>query len=160
MTDDPFIAAAREQFTVTLGDLRQGIQGATAEALNWRPGEDTNPIAVLAVHVMGSTRWWLSVALGAPRPDRDRAAEFQAAAPGADGLLAHIADGERECLALLDGAREVDWMAVRQTGARPRPGAVEQVTSAWALIHALEHLGEHAGQIALTRQLWDQRTVS
>jgi hypothetical protein len=31
------------------------------------------------------------------------------------------------------------------------------VSAAWALLHALEHLREHEGQLFLTRQLWDQR---
>ena len=94
---------------------------------------------------------------GAPLPDRDRDAEFAATANEADALLAHVADMERQCLALLDGAKDVDWSATRRTHPRPRAGAAEQVTGAWALLHALEHLREHAGQIALTRQLWDQR---
>jgi hypothetical protein len=28
--------------------------------------------------------------------------------------------------------------------------------AAWALMHALEHLREHLGHMALTRQLWEQ----
>ena len=106
---------------------------------------------------MASTRSWLSVAVGAPLPDRDRPSEFltKAAQPGA--LVAHVADMERQCDALLTSASDVDWSALRRTHPRPRPGADETVTGAWALLHALEHLREHAGQIALTRQLWDQR---
>ncbi len=158
---DPVMAAARDLLTVTLGDLRPGVEGASREALNWRPGnEDTNSIAVLALHSMTSTRWWLSVAVGAPLPVRDRDAEFRAAATDAAALLAFIDGMERDCLALLDGARDVDWSAMRRTGPRPRPGADEEVTAAWALVHALQHLREHAGQITLTRQLWDQRARS
>jgi uncharacterized damage-inducible protein DinB len=161
MAGDPFIAAAREALTVTLGDLRPAIEGASTDALNWHPAAaDTNSIAVLAVHSMASTRSWLSVALGAPLPDRDRDSEFRTAAAGADDLLTHIADMERECLALLDAAKDVDWSARRRTHPRPRPGAEQEVNAAWALLHALEHLREHAGQITLTRQLFDQRQAS
>lgn len=39
-----------------------------------------------------------------------------------------------------------------QTHARMSGGA-EQVSAAWALLHALEHLREHVGQMQLTRQL-------
>jgi hypothetical protein len=116
-----------------------------------------NSIAVLTAHAMGSTRSWLSIAVGAPLPDRDRPAEFVAVAENADSLLAHFDDMWRQCDAVLEGARDVDWSALRRTHPRPRPGADETVTGAWALLHALEHLREHAGQIALTRQLWDQR---
>jgi hypothetical protein len=31
------------------------------------------------------------------------------------------------------------------------------VTAAWALLHALDHLGEHVGHAHLTRQLLDER---
>jgi uncharacterized damage-inducible protein DinB len=159
MADDPFIIAARDVLTTTLGDLPPSISGASADALNWQPGTtDTNSIAVLAVHMMASTRAWLSVAVGAALPDRDRDAEFVATADDAEALLAHVADMQRQCLALLDGAQELDWSAKRRTHPRPRPGAEQEVTGAWALLHALEHLREHAGQIALTRQLWDQRS--
>jgi len=160
MPDDPHITAAKDLLNVTLDDMRPAIEGASREALNWRPGaDDTNSIAVLAVHSMTSTRSWLSVAVGAPLPERDRPAEFRAEAENAQALLAFVADMERDCVALLDGARGVDWTAVRRTHPRPRPGAGEQVTGAWALLHALEHLREHSGQMALTRQLWEQRTA-
>jgi hypothetical protein len=33
------------------------------------------------------------------------------------------------------------------------------VLAGWALLHALEHLREHEGQMFLTRQLWDQRAA-
>jgi hypothetical protein len=32
----------------------------------------------------------------------------------------------------------------------------DPVTAAWALLHALEHLREHAAQAQLTRQLWQR----
>ena len=157
MSDDPFIEAARDLFIQTLDDLHPKLEGLTPDALNWRPGdEQTNSIAVLTVHTMASTRSWLSVAVGAALPDRDRPAEFRATAEDAAALVSHVRDMERECLALFEGAENVDWTSNRRTHPRPRPGADEVVTGAWALLHALEHLREHAGQIALTRQLWDQ----
>jgi uncharacterized damage-inducible protein DinB len=158
---DPFIDGARDLFIQTMDDLRPHLEGIPPEALNWRPGDDdTNSIAVLAVHAMASTRSWLSVAVGAPLPDRDRPMEFRATAEDASALLAHVTDMERQCDGLLEHAEDVDWSAMRRTHPRPRPGAEETVSGAWALLHALEHLREHAGQIALTRQLWDQRTPS
>ncbi len=37
-----------------------------------------------------------------------------------------------------------------------RPG-VEEVPAAFALLHALEHLGQHVAHCSLTRQLWESR---
>src|SRR5919106_714996 len=50
-----------------MNHMREAIGGLPPEALGWRPpGEDTNPITVLAVHAMHSTRWWLTIARGLP----------------------------------------------------------------------------------------------
>jgi hypothetical protein len=60
---DPTITAAREIAEESIEGMRGAIVGLPAEALNWRPsGEGTNPIAVLAVHALYSTRSWLAVA--------------------------------------------------------------------------------------------------
>jgi uncharacterized damage-inducible protein DinB len=154
------ITAARENLTTALDDLRPAIEGAPAEAVNWRPGgDDTNSMAVLGVHVMNSTRMWLSVATGAPLPDRDRDSEFVATVPDAAALLAIINRFAGDCHRLLEGATAVDWSALRQTQPRPRPGASEEVTAAFALVHAFGHLREHLGQMMLTRQLWERRAT-
>src|SRR5437762_13656446 len=79
---DPTITAAREIIEESIEGIRGAIAGLPADALNWRPaGEGTNPIAVLAVHAMHSTRSWLAVATGGPLPDRDRDAEFRRSSP-------------------------------------------------------------------------------
>ena len=154
---DPFLAAAREVLALALTEMRGCIEGASTEALNWRPGgDDTNSIAVLAVHAVGSTRTWLSIALGAPLPERDRAAEFLATADGAQTLLERFDAIARDCTVLLEAAVEIDWRALRAAHSRPGADAPRNVLAAWALIHALEHLREHEGQMFLTRQLWDQ----
>ncbi len=157
-SSDPIIASAREILKTALADMRPAVEGASPEALNWHPaGVASNSIAVLAVHQMNSTRMWLSVATGAPLPRRDRDSEFVSTAADASALLAIVDALGRDCEALLDNAGQVDWSAMRETHPRPRPGVSDEVTAAFALIHACSHLLEHVGQIALTRQLWDAR---
>ncbi len=156
MTADPVVAAAREILDTAAVDMRSCIEGATPETLNWRPaGEDTNSIAVLAVHSMTSTRSWFAVALGAPLPDRDRASEFRAISSGPEDLIAFVDSMARDCIRLLDDASAIDWSAQRKTHARPSPDQSDRVSAAWAMLHALEHLREHVGQMLLTRQLAD-----
>jgi hypothetical protein len=155
---DPILTAARHVLTRSLEEMRHGIAGASPEALNWRPGgEGTNSPAVLVVHALSSTRSWLSVATGAPLPDRDRDTEFLATTTNEASLLSFFDAMGLECGALLEPAAPIDWSAMRRTHARPSPDQPEQVSAAWALLHALEHLREHEGQLFLTRQLWDQR---
>ena len=154
---DPILVAAQHILKAAVDDVRGSIYGASSDALNVRPaGEDTNSIAVLAVHSMTSTRSWFSVAVGAPLPQRDRPSEFRASTSGAVDLIAFVEAMQGDCLRLVDEGQSVDWGATRTTHARPN-GAVERVSAAWALLHALEHLREHTGQMLLTRQLADAR---
>src|SRR5215467_4532097 len=102
---DPTVSAAREIFEEKVEGLQAAVDGLPTEALNWRPaGDDTNPLAVLAIHAMGSTRNWLAVALGAPRPERDRSAEFLTVAGEGPELLAHVDRMAEDCRQLFDDA--------------------------------------------------------
>ncbi len=163
---DPITPSARYVLKESLGELRAAVEGVPAEALNWRPaGEETNSIAVLATHVLHSTRSWLAIAVGAPLPERDRPAEFLATEDDPGALLRLVDEMSAQCTVLLRDAGEVDWSATRKTHARPaqkaedgswQPG-VEEVPAAYAILHALEHLGEHVAHCSLTRQLWEAR---
>jgi hypothetical protein len=147
---DPTLEAARSIVDESLDAMRAAIAGASADALNRRPaGDDTNPVAVLVVHAVTSTRWWLSTALGQPVPERDRPSEFLTTVAGADELLGVFDPIAADCRALLSTDVAFDPGAIRED---PRDG--DTVTAAWALIHAVEHLREHVGHAELTRQLF------
>ena len=145
------VAAARGILEGSLDDMRETIAATASDALNWRPaGEETNTVAVLAVHSMNSTRWWLSAAMGKEQPERDRPSEFVAKAASVEELLSFFDGMAADCRALLDADAPFEGGALRT-----RDG--ETVTAAWALLHALEHLREHVGHVQLTAQLWDRR---
>jgi hypothetical protein len=151
---DPTIEAAREIFDESVDHLREAIEGLTPEALAWRPaGEESNPITVLAVHGMHSSRWWLTIARGLPLPERDRPSEFVAETASDADLLALVDRMAADCRGRLDAGEAFD-----PTATRPVPDD-DPVTAAWALLHALEHLREHVAQAQLTRQLWDGRSA-
>ena len=151
---DPTIEAARRILDGSLHEMREAIAGLPPDALGWRPaGEDTNPLAVLTVHSMHSTRWWLSVALGAPAPERDRPSEFRATAADAAELLSFFDRMAADCRALLATEEAFEAGTLRPD---PRTGD-DPETAAWALLHAVEHLREHVGHASLTRQLWEAR---
>jgi hypothetical protein len=145
---DATIDALREVLEESLGELRKGVAGRSVEQLNARPaGGDTNSIAVIVAHALGSTRSWLSLAMGAPMPARDRPAEFRAVAD--DGFAAWTDERIAECLALLDGAT---WDPTR-VGTTAWTKAPETRTAAYAASHALSHLGEHVGHLHMTLEL-------
>ncbi len=151
---DPTIEAARQILHDSLDELRKAVDGCTPEQLNRRPaGDETNGLAVLATHALHSTRAWLSLALDAPLPVRDRPAEFAVVVDDPALFLATFDELASGCRAVL--ATEGSFDPAR-TGTAPwRPGSLAQepVTAAWALIHALAHLREHVGHAQLTRQV-------
>jgi hypothetical protein len=152
---DPTIEGARSIVDESLDSMRSAITGASADALNQRPsGDDTNAVAVLVVHAVGSTRWWLSLALGEALPERDRASEFLTTVEDADELLGVFDPMAADCRALLDTNIAFDPGAIRED---PRDG--DKVTAVWALIHAVEHLREHVAHAELTRQVWEHRQI-
>jgi hypothetical protein len=149
------LLAGRETIVNTLAEFLTALEGLSAEGLNWRPpADETNSIAVLATHALGSTRSWLAVALGEPLPPRDRAGEFLSRAPETGAFLAEAGSIAADCRLLLETDKVIDWSAIRKTHARPNPADPDRVPAAWALLHAIEHLREHLAQVMLTRQLF------
>jgi DinB family protein len=147
---DPTIEAAREVFAESLDEIRRGVADLTIDQLNARPaGGETNPIAVIATHALASTLSWLSLATGAPLPERDRDAEFRVVAD--DGFTQRTDDMIGRCLAVLDhGSWDPARVGTPNWGTRH---AEEPRTAAYSLSHALAHLGEHVGHLQMTREL-------
>jgi hypothetical protein len=155
LSSDPFLLAGRETISRSLDELVAALDGLPQEGLNWRPGpEDTNSIAVLVTHALNSTRSWLCVAFGFALPKRTRDDEFVASAGWPVNFRLEAEGLAQDCRQLLEQAAEVDWSAIRQTHARPNPVDPDHVPAAWALLHGVEHLREHLGQVLLTRQLY------
>ncbi|MEX2204442.1 MAG: DinB family protein, partial [Actinomycetota bacterium] len=151
---DPAIVAARTFVGHSLDAMRRAIVGSSPELLSWRPaGDDTNTIAVLAVHAVTSTRWWLSVAITGHAPERDRPSEFRTTVSSAEELLSIVDPLAAECRELLSSEDPLDLGASRTD---PREVGTE-TTVAWALIHAIEHLQEHVAHTELTRQMWERK---
>lgn len=130
-------------------DLRRIVQDLPAEALNWSPGPETNSIYVLVTHLLGSEHFWLANAAGQSIV-RDREAEFRARGDDAGALLRLIDEADEHVRAILPRITE-------QTLAATVQWRDETPTGAWCVLHALEHCGQHRGQAALTRQLWEQQ---
>lgn len=153
---DSMLASAAFVLKQDLDEVRAAVDGLPDEAINWKPaGQDTNSVAVLVTHVLHSTRSWISIAVGAPLPDRDRDAEFRVTAQRTADLLALIDDFGAQILGLVKNAGEVDWAANRKAHMRPDPTLPGYVPASFALLHAIEHFGQHVAHISLTRQLWE-----
>jgi len=143
----PLATAALAQFDEIHDDLRRVVGDLQAEALNWRPGEETNSIYVLVTPLLGAEHFWLAAAAGRPVA-RDREAEFRAQGRDPTGLLRLLEEAD---------ARNRDLLShlTPETLAATFTGRDEPRSGAWCLLHAIEHSGQHRGQTTLTRQLWE-----
>ncbi len=154
---DPIIAAARRVFDGAIDTLRGVVDGMPAAGLNWQAAgdRDSNSIAVHTTHALHATRRLINVAMGQPPGPRDRQAEFSAQVDGPEPLLDLIDEVAGDCRATLDGGT-VDWGEVRQLQRRGHPTV--EMSAAFALIHAVEHLRGHADEASLTRHVWLARS--
>ena len=146
---EPVIDAATTILEQLRSDIRQGLEGQGAEALNWRPTPDGNSIAALLAHMLESANFLLQLGLGHTIP-RDREAQFAATAPDARALLSRLDEAWPR---LLEAARTY----TPETLAASHEFRGNAVTGAWCLLHTCEHLMEHWGQIQLTRDLYAAR---
>jgi uncharacterized damage-inducible protein DinB len=142
------IKAYIESLNQARAQILQTIEGLNAEALNWPPlPNDTNSLIVLAVHSLGAERRWIHQVVGKRNIERDRAAEFRTRAESAPMLSAQYAAVALESENILAGLTEKDLEL-----------GTEGHTVRWCIMHIVEHYYEHAGQMTLTRQLWEHRS--
>ena len=146
---DPICTAAQEKFHEQERGFLAVIGGLSDDAMNWRPGAETNSIAVLVAHTWGAAQAWTARAAGT-ETERDRDAEFRVVLSASEAEILIRRAGERVAMFLgaIDPATYGDDR-VNQDG--------EHFTVAMCLIHAIEHTQEHYGHACLTRQMWEQR---
>jgi hypothetical protein len=112
---------------------------------------------VLVTHTLGATRLWLNLAVGLPLGDRNRDAEFRSSADNAAEFLRYVDAMTDDCLSALSSVESVDWSTMRATQGKGGDAAPE-VSAAYAIIHATEHLRGHVDQVSLMRALWEARS--
>src|ERR1700712_2830465 len=77
--------------TEYLTKLRSAVDVLPAEALWWRPNEQSNSVGNLLLHLNGNIRQWIVRGVGGAPGARDRAGEFAATqGPAADVLMADL----------------------------------------------------------------------
>jgi uncharacterized damage-inducible protein DinB len=132
-------------FHETHNAMRDVVRGLSPALLDWKPGDQTNSIAVLIAHALDSELHGTAVVAGITMP-RDRDAAFAVRGLTADELVAMIDSVERD----------VDGFLGRLTKDR-LDSAIERfgrtASGARWLLHAAIHDQEHIGQAMLTRQL-------
>jgi len=149
---DALLSVIKEQHAV----FRETVRDLGEPDLHWTPGEDTNSLAMLISHICESEGRILRIAIeGEYRDPEELAATRQKAFDAGQRLAA------ADLLALLDAAdREVGRVlaALDSTdlGAIRTHRGTEGTAAFW-VARVVAHLGEHAGNALLTRQLLDAR---
>lgn len=132
--------------------IEKALDGLPDEALDWTPGPEMNSLAVLLAHTLGAERYWIGDVAGLEPSSRDRSAEFVTRGRSVASFVAQSQDVLSHSRAVLSRLS----LATLAEG-RTAPLFGQQVSTGWAVFHALEHTALHAGHIEITRQLWDQR---
>jgi len=149
-----FIAQSRHYLaTEYRTKLRAAVEKLPADALWWRPNEESNSVGNLLMHLAGNIRQWIVSGVGGAPSSRDRAAEFAAiSGPGTEQLLAnldHVLDEVDGVLAKLTPA---DLAAMRTIQGR-------DVSVLEAVYHVVEHFSLHLGQIIFITKLHEPGAV-
>jgi uncharacterized damage-inducible protein DinB len=145
-------AAYLKQLEVLHRELTQALEGLPAEALNWSPGPELNSLAVLVAHTAGSERYWIGDVIARDDSQRNRDAEFRMQANNAEELVARLEATLTHSRSVVQSLTLADLEEVRVTNEQ------REVTAAWALLHALEHVGIHVGHAQIMRQWWDTQS--
>ena len=133
-------------------DILRTINDLPQEALDWSPFPGGNSCSVIISHIAGAEKYWLGdVVAGAPS-GRDREAEFRVRNLIVSELEARL----QESLTYAEDVLEEIGLGDLET-TRISPRNDQEVTVAWALIHALKHTAIHLGHVQITRQLWEER---
>ncbi|HKA96101.1 MAG TPA: DUF664 domain-containing protein [Streptosporangiaceae bacterium] len=142
-----YVDRAVEAMADIVGDLGDDLANARPSL----PGANS-PYAMLR-HCLGVMEFWGGHVVAGRAVDRDRAAEFRASGP-ADGLIAAAQEAQRRFRA--DIVTADPKARPRGTGAVTRPGGLEFVSQGHALLHVMEEVCQHLGQMEITRDLLRQ----
>ena len=150
----PFYETLADRFHELHGDIQRNLETLPFEALDWKPGAEMNPVSVIIVHLTGAERFLIGDVIMSDPSNRNREAEFRIAGMTKDDLIHRLTETETYIKAAFEKLSLADLDTERT---HPRHG--NQVSVAWALLHALEHAATHVGHINITVQLWHQRSV-
>jgi hypothetical protein len=150
---DPVVNKVVELFKEVHSQLRDEVRDLSHDELNWKPAPETNSIAVLVVHTLGSEAEVFRIAANVSG-SRDRPAEFRVEASTPQELLREIDQADSYLEALGPRITADDLAAERPRGDRPPQTGLHWLLSNYG------HAREHLGHIQLTKQLYAEREAA
>jgi hypothetical protein len=143
-----YVDRAVEAMADIVGDLGDDLA-------NTRPGlPGANSPYVILRHCLGVMEFWAGAVVAGRAVDRDRDAEFRSSGP-VDGLIAAAQEAQRRFRADIVTADP----KARPRATDPSMGRdeLEFVSQGHALLHVMEEVCQHLGQMEITRDLLRQR---
>jgi hypothetical protein len=138
-----------DRFGQLHAQIRSEIAGLDDEGLNWLPGTDTNTIATIVTHLLGSEAETLRCVAGMTC-DRDRGAEFSRPGQSVADIATMLDDADR---LLAEVRPRIDGDRLAAVVALPTLPPEERRSGLTWLVGNYGHAKEHVGQIQLTKQL-------
>ncbi len=154
----PTHAGALQIVRESLAFLRASVEDLPQEALDWKPLPSANSAAVLVVHSVTATRFFLKAGSGAVGSITDyraneRAAAFRSAGIARADLLSMLDAFDAEAEGILTAGADSDLSnAVTMPTNDGLP--VPTRSGAGTLFAAIGHLREHVGHVQLMHDLW------
>ena len=137
-----------ERLDYLRNEFKKEIRDMSPEELAWKPlEEDTNSPYVLATHVAGTEAFHIHQLVGGIDVGRDREAEFAASGMDPSHLEQMLNETGETTRRVLSNATTADLDETFEYREGP-------VSRRWAVLHTLEHIGQHLGHLTLTRQLY------
>lgn len=142
-----YVDRAVEAMADIVGDLGDDLANARPHL----PGANS-PYAILR-HCLGVMEFWGGQVVAGRTVDRDREAEFRASGPVA-GLIADAREAQRRFRTVIVTADP----KARPPGDHPTtgPDELEYTSQGHALLHVMEEVCQHLGQMEITRDLLRQ----
>ena len=127
--------------------VEQAVADVDDAALWSRPAPGTNPMGNLVLHLAGNLMKYIARGVGGRPYERDRPFEFQAAGLSRDEVMTQFRDAIESVVEVLETVGE-DTLAEPYEGPEFAGEDRERV-----MLHSIEHLGYHTGQLVLMARL-------
>ncbi len=126
-----------------MGRIETCFGKLTDDQIWLRGSENQNAAGNLALHLAGNVRQWIICGLGGQEDKRVRHLEFDArGGQPAASLVAKLRQTVEEAIGVIGGLTTEQLIAARDIQGH-------HVTGVHALLHVVEHFGQHTGQIIL-----------
>jgi len=143
---DPEVAVIHEVIEDLRGQLVKVVEQLDDADINRTFPGLQNTIGILLRHTAASENFWISGVAGGGSRERNRDAEFGREPLAKQGLVRTLREAQAATDRVLTGLRAAELQAPVQV---ERARGTLQTTKAFALLHALQHLAYHLGQIRL-----------